>query len=326
MKMKKNLYLAVSLVLCFQVLYLTGVGAQEKEYPEKPIQFLVGFNPGSFSDLCARALSKVAPKYLKRPLVVVNMPGAGQTVALNELAKSAPDGYTIGTMVNDYRSVTIHQQKVPFDPKVLKPLLGFTEFRMVLSVRGDAPFTRLEDFIAYGQKNPEAITFGHAGRGLIPHLMGELFFRSANIKAIDVPYMGATIQGVIGGHVTSAITDTYGLKQQVSAGTLKILVVFLDRRHKDFPEIPTSQEKGYADLSALNPLLSVAIHKDTRPDRANKLHDVLKKVTEDPEFTKILDDMNIKCGYTSPEAVEESISKMEKGAVPLLKELRLFVQ
>jgi len=326
MKTEKNIGLAILFVITFQVFTVGLIEAKEEEYPEKPIQFLVGYAPGSLSDLAARAISRIAPKYLGKPTVIVNMPGASSTVALNELAKSAPDGHTIATMTHSYKALTVHQQKIPFDPKILKPVLGFAEYRMVLFVRGDSPFAKLEDFVAYGQKNREAITYGHAGRGVTTHLAGELFFRSANIKATDVPYKGATWQGVAGGHILAAVTDTYGLKQHVSAGTLRILVSFVDQRLKEFPDVPTSQEKGYADVSSLNSLLCVAVHRDTPIDRAKKLHEALKKVVEDPEFVKIMGDIGLKCGYIPPETLEETISKTEKLGFPLLKELKLFIQ
>lgn len=301
---------------------------EAKVYPEKPIQFLVGFVPGSVTDLSARAISKVASKYLEQPLVVVNMPGAASTVALNELAKSPSDGHTIGLMTTAYRSLIVHQQKVPYDTKILKPLLGYAEFRHVLFVKGDSPYAKLEDLISFGQKNPGAIKYGHSGKGTSIHIQGVLFFKGANIKATDVPYKGSAeyVQAVLGGHITAGIIDISGIKQHISAGTLKPVVAFLDQRMKDFPQIPTSKEKGFADVSALNPLVSLCMHKDTPPDRAKKLHDALKKVVEDPEFTKILDDMGLKWGYTTGEAVEEVISKAENVSLPLLKELKLMVE
>ena len=85
----------------------------------------------------------MAPKYLEKPLVVVNMPGAGSTTALNELAKSTPDGHTIGLMTSTYKSMTIHQQKIPFDPKILRPFLGYAELRQVLFTRADSPYAKL---------------------------------------------------------------------------------------------------------------------------------------------------------------------------------------
>ena len=326
MKTNKKIYLIIFLVFFFQLFSSEVVRAAE--YPDKPIKFLVGYVPGSVADLGARIIAKVASKHLDKPLVVVNMPGASSTVSLNELAKSPPDGHTIAWMASTYKSLTVHQQKIPFDPKILKPLLGYAEFRFVLFVQGGSPYARLEDFIAYGQKNPGAIKYGHSGKGATNHLTGMLFFRSANINAIDVPYQGTAefIQAVIGGHIMAGVLDVSGIKQHVSAGTLKPVVALVRQRLKELPEVPTPQEKGYADVSSLNTIICVTIHRDTSLDRVTKLHDALKKTVEDPDFVKMMDEIGQKSGYISPGNLEEAISKSEKAGVPLLKELGLFVE
>jgi tripartite-type tricarboxylate transporter receptor subunit TctC len=326
MKRKGRIISAIWCIFILQCALLGVAGA--KVFPEKPIQFLVGFVPGSVTDLSARAISKVAPKYLEQPLVVVNMPGAASTVALNELAKSPPDGHTIALMTTAYRSLIVHQQKVPYDTKILKPLLSYAEFRHVLFVKGDSPYAKLEDLISFGQKNPGAIKYGHSGKGTSIHIQGALFFKGANVKAADVPYKGSAeyTQAVLGGHITAGVIDISGIKQHISAGTLKPVVAFMDHRMKDFPQIPTSKEKGFADVSTLNPLVSLCVHKDTHPDRTKQLHDALKKAVEDPEFTKVLDDMGLKWGYVTGEAVEEVITKAENVSIPLLKEMKLFVE
>ena len=319
--------LLVALVV-FQLFVPGFVRAEEKEYPENAVKLIVGYVAGSILDLSARAFSKVAPKYLGKPVVVVNMPGAAATVACNELAKSIPDGHTLAVVSTGYPSMTIHQQKVPFDPKTIVPLLGFFELRELLFVRADSPYAKLEEFVTYGQKNPGAIKYGHAGKGLAPHLMGILFFRSANIKAADVPYKGSAeiVPAVLGGHILSGITDVSGVKEHVQGGTLKIVATFTKGRLKEWPEVPTPQEKGYSDVSPLNPLLCLYIHKDTPVNRMKKLHEVMKKTVEDPEFAKILDSLGQKSEYVSPEIVKEIVLKAENMGVPLLKELGLFVQ
>jgi tripartite-type tricarboxylate transporter receptor subunit TctC len=124
----------------------------------------------------------------------------------------------------------------------------------------------------------------------------------------------------------AAMGTTGGLKPHVLAGELKIVVVFTEQRLKDYPEVPTSQERGYVDASSLNDILSVVIHRDTPPDRVRKLDESLKAVVGDPEFEKICDDLGVKYGYASGETVRAGISKMEKLGVPLLKEFKLFVE
>lgn len=313
----------------FLLSIITAESAEAKDYPEKPIQLLVGLAPGSSLELSARALAKVAPKYLGIPVVVVNMPGGAQTVAFNELVKAPPDGYTIGLMPTSYKSMTIHTQKVPFDPRILKVLLGYAQFESVLLVRADSPYGKFEDFIAYGRANPGSIKFGHSGRGIASHFIGVLLFKNANVKAVDVPFKGGTseiVTAVLGGHVMAGVNTISGVEQHIKAGTLKALVTITDRRLKGLPDVPTLKELGYPDLSVFNTFLSVGIHRDTPVDRMKKLHDALKEAILDPELDKILKGMGMNSEYFSPETLEKGMLDVEKMAIPLLKEIKLFVE
>jgi len=313
----------------FLLSIITADLAGAKDYPEKPIKLLVGLAPGSSLELSARALSKVAPKYLGTPVVVVNMPGAAQTVAFNELAKAPPDGYTIGLVPTSYKSITIHTQKVPFDPRILKILLGYAQFESVLLVRADSRYGKFEDFIAYGRENPGSIKFGHSGRGIASYFIGVLLFKNANVKAGDVPFKGGTseiVAAVLGGHVMAGVNAFSGVEQHIKAGTLKALVTITDRRLKGLPDVPTLKELGYPDLSAFNTFLSVGVHKDTPVDRMKKLHDALKDTILDPDLDKILKGMGMNSEYISAETLEKGILDVERMAIPLLKELKLFVE
>lgn len=303
------------------------VTAKEKEFPEKAIQFYVGFVPGSATDLAARALAKIAPKYLDKPLVVTNMPGAGQTVAMNELFKSTPDGHAIGLVTTAFNSLAVHQMKIPFDHKALIPLMGFGEFRGVMFVKGDTPYAKVDDLISHARKNPGWMKFCHSGRGTSIHIMGVLFFRSAKVDFNDVPFKGGAecVTNVIGGHVPAGITEVSGITQHLAAGTLKLSVTFTAERLKEYPDVPTSQEKGYADISSQNPLVYLAIHKDTPPERLKKLHDALKKTAEDPEFAELIKAMGMPGGYISPQRVRDTISNAESMGIPLMKELGMLV-
>ena len=328
MEMKKKIILSISIIFFFGLCTLSAVIGKETEYPEKPIQLLVGYSAGSVSDLSARALARVASKYLEKPLVVVNMPGAGATVASNELVKSAPDGHTIISLTTGYFAYAVHEQKIPFDPKLIKPVLGYWEYSHIMFTRAESPYTKLEDLISFGQKNPGGIKFSHPGRGSGPHLMGLVFFKSANIRAVDVPFKGSgeNVSAVLGGHTTVGIDDFAPAKKNIEAGTLKALVACTDQRRKDLPYVPTTKEVGFADVSIFNPLGIICIHKDTPVERTSKLHNALKKAVEDPELIKIFDNMGQRSQYSSPEIVEGTISRAEKIAVPLLKELNLFIE
>ena len=327
-RMWRNMFHAPLLIAFAVACQLAPVAPALAQYPEKPVRFLVGFSIGALTDLSARALASVAPRYLEQQMVVVNLPGAAGSLAMNELVKSAPDGYTIALMATSYKAIVIHQQKPRFDLAEIKTLLGYAEFRQLLFVKGDSPYAKLDDLIAYGRKNPGAIKFGHSGTGTSIHLQGVLFFRSAGIDAPDVPFKGGkdTLNAVLGGHIPAAITDIAGVRQLARAGTVKLVVAFVDQRFPEFPDVPTARERGFQGLEVFNPQMAVMIRSGTPPDRMRKLHDAIKRTTEDPEFIKSLDDMGFKGGYIAPEAVDATVSKAEAKAIPILRELQLYVR
>ena len=325
MKTRHAVLLPLFLFLCTQFAPTVTMGA---DYPEKPIRVLVGLGAGGVADLSLRALLRTAEKYIKQPMIVINKPGASQSIALSELVASAPDGYTIAMATDGYKALTIHQQKLRFDPKAIRMLLGYARYRHVLFVRGDSPYAKYEDFVSLGKTNPAAMTYGGPGEGTAPDLIGKVFFRDLNIRPTYVPFKGSNeyVVAIMGGHLLSGIADISGVAKEAQAGTLKLVVAFGDKRLKEFPDVPSSKEKGHSDINLLNANLGVALHRDTPADRVKFLHDAFKKAVDDPEFKKAADSLGLQPLYTSPQAVEEGILNAERIGVPLLKQLNLFVE
>ncbi len=302
--------------------------SQPAQFPERPIRFILGFAAGGPTDLSVRALAAAGAKQLGQPMVVSNMGGAGGTLAMAELARSPADGYTISMHTSSYKAMTSHTQKLAFDLAEVSTLLGYAEFRHLLFVKADAPWNSYEDLIAYGRANPGALKFGHVGPGTSLQLQGLLFFRSAGVQVTDVPYRGSSefTNAVLGGHVNAALIDIAGIRALVRAGTAKLLVTVTPQRFPDFPDVPTALEKGIQGPELFNPLVGVALRRGTPPERVKRLHDALRRATEDPDFVKALNDIGLKSGYIAPEAFDETVSRAEARAVPLLKELKLLPQ
>lgn len=298
------------------------------DYPEKEIRVIVGFPPGSAIELSARAIVQVAAKYVKKPLIVLNLPGAAQSIAMAELVKSPADGYTIAVTTDGYKSLTVHTQKLRFDPANIHIVGGFARFKHVLFVKGDSPYAQFDDFVAFGRKNPAAMEYAGSGEGSAPDLIGKEFFRNLKQRATYVPFKGSNeyIQAVMGGHVLSGIIDISGVARYVKSGALKLVVVFADQRLEEFPDVPTTREKGLSDLNILNSIICIVAHKDTPPERLAFLEDAFKKAAEDPEFAALAQKMGLKAVYTSPQAAAEGLKKTEAVGVPLLKELGLYVE
>jgi tripartite-type tricarboxylate transporter receptor subunit TctC len=298
------------------------------QFPDKPIRFILGFAAGGPTDLSVRALAAAGAKQLGQPLVVSNMTRAGGTLAMAELARAPADGYTISMTTSSYKAMTAHTQKLAFDLDEVRTLLGYAEFRHLLFVKADAPWHSYEELIAYGRANPGALKFGHVGPGTSLQLQGLLFFRSAGVQVTDVPYRGSSefTNAVLGGHVNVAFIDIAGIRALARAGTARLLVTITPQRFSEFPDVPTALEKGIQGPELFNPVVGVAIRRGTPPERVKRLHDALRRATEDPAFIKALDDIGLKSGYVGPEAFDETVSRAEARALPLLKELKLTAQ
>ena len=309
------------------VCFLFAASTAHAQFPEKDIRVIVGFPPGSAIENSARAFVQVGAKYAKRPLVVFNMPGAAQTVAMSELVRSPADGYTIGISTDGYKALTVLTQKMNFDPNAIRILGGYARFQHVLFVKGDSPYAQYDQFIAHGKANPKAMEYAGSGDGSAPDLIGKVFFRDLKMPATYVPFKGSAeyVQAVMGGHVLSGVIDISGISRQVKAGAVKVVVVFGDQRLAEFPDVPSSKEKGVSDVNALNSIFSVVVHRDTPPERIAFLEDLVKKVAEDAEFRKLATNMQLNAVYTGPKEAAEGMERMRAIGTPLLKQLNLYV-
>jgi tripartite-type tricarboxylate transporter receptor subunit TctC len=324
----RKLLRSLLLLACAAGVSAPALAQSPAQFPEKPIRFILGFAAGGPTDLSVRALAAAASRQLGQPMVVANMTGAGGTLAMAELARAPADGYLVAMHTSSYKAMTAHTQKLAFDLDEVRTLLGYAEFRHLLFVKADAPWGSIEDLIAYGRANPGAIKFGHVGPGTSLQLQGQLFFRSVGVQVTDVPYRGSSefTNAVLGGHVNLAFIDIAGIRALARAGTVRLLVTITPQRFPEFPDVPTALEKGIQGPELFNPLVGVAIRKGTPPDRVKRLHDALRRATEDPEFVKALNDIGLKGGYIAPEAFDETVTRAEARAVPLLKELKLTAQ
>lgn len=303
-------------------------GSASAQYPEKEIRVIVGFPPGSAIELSGRAIMQVAGKYIKQPLVIMNMPGGAQSIAMNELVKSSADGYTVAVTTDGYKSLTVHTQKLRFDPENIRFVGGFARFQHVLFVKSDSPYANFDTFVALGRKDPAKMEYAGSGEGSAPDLLGKVLFRDLKMRATYVPFKGSNeyVQAVMGGHVLSGIIDISGIARHVRTGALKLVVVLADQRLEEFPDVPTTRDKGLSDLNILNSIVAVAAHKDTPPERFAFLEDAFRKATEDPEFKAMAKKMGLRAVYTGPQAAAEGVEKTRALGVPLLKELGLYVQ
>ena len=227
-------------------------GAHAQGWPSRPIRLMVPFAPGGGADVLARVLAPRLSSSLGQPVVVENRPASGGVVAAMELARAAPDGYTItiggswlvvGSLL--YRNLSYHPERD------FTPVSMFADSDVQLYVQASVPATSLREFIDYAKANPGKLNYGSAGIGHPFHLAMEMFKSRAGIDLVHVPYkgMGPAIQDFIAGRLESMFyLATAQMGELAKAGKIRPLAITSSKRNPAFPEVPTFAELGMADF------------------------------------------------------------------------------
>jgi tripartite-type tricarboxylate transporter receptor subunit TctC len=317
-------------VLFFMMLPLLAipVHSEGQEYPTKSIELYSAYTPGSSFDLTARVIAEFASKYLGQPVIVVNKPGAGGSIAAADLVGSKPDGYKFMLISNNFFAITVKTQKITFDPNHLIPIASLIVTKNAFFVKGDSPWKTLNDLLEYGKKNPGKLRWAHAGRGTILHFAPLLMFKKAGVESIEIPYKGTPelVSAILGGHIDAASGTYAALKDNVKAGKIRILTFYSDRRFSEPSDVPCATELGYQEVGRFTTFGGLYIHKDTPPAALKTLFNALKKTFEDPGFKKGIENLGEEVRFEGPEFNKEAIKKAEEIAIPLLKDLGIYVE
>ena len=222
--------------------------AHAQPWPNKPIKLIVPFPAGGPTDLVGREAANILRNALGQAVIVENRPGGNGTVGLEVLAKSAPDGYTIGLTAITL-SIAPHLGNAPFDPfKDFSPITHLVEMTPVVVANASLPVNNLKELVAYAQANPGKLAFGTPGVATVPHLGAEMLQKAANIKFLHVPFKGATqqIQDLIAGSTQLDFQSSLVVAlPQIKAGKVKAIAVLTGKRAAQLPDVPTVAESGY---------------------------------------------------------------------------------
>ncbi|WP_416050844.1 Bug family tripartite tricarboxylate transporter substrate binding protein [Cupriavidus basilensis] len=235
-------------------LIATGIARAQGPWPQKPIRLVVPFPPGGGTDTTSRLIAEKLTLSDQWTLVIDNKPGAGGNIGLDAVAKSAPDGYTIG--MGQAANLAINPAlypKMPFDPlKDFTPVAGVAEQPVVLVVRQDSPLRTLADFIKAAKARNGDMGIAQAGNGTVGHLAGEMLARRALVRVLQVPYKGAgpAMTDLLGGQVDAYFGNAVSVMPQLSAGKIRALAVTSAKRLSSLPSVPTVAEQGFAGFEA----------------------------------------------------------------------------
>jgi tripartite-type tricarboxylate transporter receptor subunit TctC len=237
-------------------LLLVPLLALAQAYPMKPIRMIVPFPAGGPADIFGRGLAHGMSTDLGQPVIIENIGGVGGVLGVDRALKSAPDGYTLAFNSGSTLSIAPFSfTRMPYDVKKDVGLITLVvRVPEVVAVNPSLPVNSLAELIDYARKNPGKVNFGSAGGGSITHLAGELLKSEAKIDLVHVPYKGAApaVSDLVGGQVQMGIFDVPVLLGHIRSGKLKALAVTSSTRAPTLPDVPTTAEGNYPNVTSDN--------------------------------------------------------------------------
>ena len=310
------------IVLIILLCTATSVPAQQT-FPTKPIEATIAWAAGGGADLVFRAMAAVFPKYANgQPLIIKNVPGAAGVPGIAEFMRAKPDGYSI-LHWNTAHVVKTHMSKVPFTATTFTPIIRLVTAYNYLNVKADAPWKTLGEFLAEAKKNPGNVSVGNAGPGGGNHMAALLLEDAAKVKFLHVPFQGGgpSVIGLMSGQTQAAMNIAPEGISNVQAGQLRILAVFGDKRLENFPNVPTGIEQGVR--LSLDQWRGAVAPPNTPPNIVAALHDILKKVIQDPEFVSKMKELSTEVSYADGRTFGEDIKAEDKRYEILCQEQKL---
>lgn len=233
---------------------LIGFSATAQTYPNKPIRWVVPYPGGGITDVVTRVVTQKMSGPLGQAIVVDNKPGANSIIGSDIAAKSAPDGYTILTVIAGYAAnVTLYQGKLPFNPaKDLVPVSLAGIAPLILTANNNLPAKDVKELIAHARANPGKLNFGSSGIGAAAHLTTELFKQTAGIDMVHVPFKGTApaLTALMANDIQILVDVPSTLMPHVRGGKIKALAMFSKDRIQGAPEVPTMAQAGGPALEA----------------------------------------------------------------------------
>jgi tripartite-type tricarboxylate transporter receptor subunit TctC len=260
------------------------------KYPSRPIKVIVPYAPGGATDITARIVGDEIQKITGQPFVVINKPGAFGMLAIDEMVKAAPDGYTlmVGNVSTNAITPILYANKMNFDygksVAAVTNLIDVPAF-LVVTTANDFPPKSVAEFIAYAKKNPGKVRYGTVGVGSYPHYdMAYFAKRAGDLDLVALPNKnGASgvIQDMLRGDVQAAFLNVASTTGQVQAGKFRPIAMVNQTRLPEFPNVPTMKEAGFPDVGtvAWNGLFAPAA---TPKPVLEALHKIVLKALQSP--------------------------------------------
>jgi tripartite-type tricarboxylate transporter receptor subunit TctC len=282
--------------------------AQARDFPTKPIELVVPFQPGGGTDALARAFADATRKHTTQSVIIVNKPGASGAIGWQDVINAKPDGYRLAVVTVEVTTLP-HMGLAKFSYEDLTPIARLNADQAAITVRADAPWNTIEEFLAAAKKDSGKISMGNAGNGSIWHLAAAALEDKTGTKFNHTPFQGAgpAVLALMGGHIDAVAVSPAEVTTYVQAGKLKTLAVMAEQRVKGFDKVPTLKERNI-DL-VIGTWRGIAAPKNTPPEVVAYLKDLSKKAADEPAFREVLDKQNLGFSYADDVAFKANMAK-----------------
>ena len=305
--MKKRLYTA-AFVTCSAI---AGAAHAQAPYPSKPIRLIVPYAPGGSTDVVLRILGARMSENLGQQVVIDNRPGAASTIGLDIVAKSPPDGYTVGANNIAYGANPAIYKKMPFDSeKDLLPVSLISIVTLVAVVHPSIPARSIKELIALAKSKPGALTYGSAGNGSANHLATARFEHMSGVKMTHVPYKGGgpAVVAIVGGETSVLFATIPSSIQHFKTGRLIPLAVTSAKRNGALPNLPTIAEAGVPGYEAIE-WIGLVVPAGTPQGVIRTLHQSSAKAAQGADVREKVAALGADLVNSTPEEFDQFIKR-----------------
>jgi tripartite-type tricarboxylate transporter receptor subunit TctC len=277
--------LAAMIAACALVLAGSGPSLGQEGYPSRPIRLLVGFPPGTATDLVARQIAEGVKRNTGWVIYVDNKVGQAGSIAVRELARSTPDGYTLLVTANGPLITNPNlYSNVEYDTlRDFTPVGQIATLPYILVVNSSKPYNSVQDIVAAAMKAPGKLNFSSVGVGSTSHMIGSMFSKRTGAVMTHIPYKGSaeSMTGLLGGSIDFTFDTTVATVPLVKSGQLRALAVASKQRLPALPDVPTLMETGTP--VSMGAWLAVMVPRGMSDDLVQQLGRELQKVVSSPD-------------------------------------------
>lgn len=278
------------------VLPMSWAAMAQSDYPSKAIELIVPASAGGGTDALARGFAEVVKKNLPQAIIVNDKPGASGVVGMSDVLNGRPDGYKVCVVIAEL-VILPHLGLAKFTYADFQPVARLNADPAAITVKADAPWNTVEEFMAATKARPGEMRMGNSGNGSIWHLAAAGLEDKTGVKFNHVPFQGAApgVLALLGGHIDAVAVSPAEVSTHVQAGKLKMLAVMADQRQKAFDKVPTLKERKI-DLS-IGTWRGLAVHKATPAPIVDMLRTATRKSADDPALREAMEKANLGFAY-----------------------------